>query len=239
MQKITKISLVIPVYNEAGIIEPLVRSYYKNLIRKIPQSEFIIAEDGSTDGTKGILKELNKKIPFVLVMSSKRKGYNMAVKDALKIPKNNIIFFSDSSGQHEPKDFFELSKYINDFDIIIGYKSSRQDPYYRVFLSRWYNVLVRMLFGLKLRDINCGFRIVKKSVIDDVLRECKTFEKYCAFSEFTLRAYKKKYRIKEVPIHHYRRHIGEKKSFFIWNIILVVFIVIWDLIRLRAEMSSK
>lgn len=237
--KMQKVSLVIPVYNEAGLIDSLVRSYYNRVIKKIPKSELIVAEDGSSDGTKEILIKLKKDVPFRLVSGKERKGYNKAVKDALRIPKNDIILFSDSSGQHNPADFFKMAKYIDDYDMVIGYKYLRKDPTWRVFFSRIYNFLIKIFFGFDVRDINCGFRIIKKKVIDDVLKETGTFKKYCVFSEFTLRAYKKGYKIKEVPIHHEWRTVGEKKSFSLWNILKVVLILVLDIVRLRIVLGKK
>jgi len=228
---------MIPVYNEAGIMEKIVRTYYNEVIRKIPNSEFIIAEDGSTDGTKEILKKLEREFPITVVSSGKRKGYVKAVKDALALPKNNIIFFSDSSGQHEPKDFWDLVKYIDNYDMVIGRKAKRKDPYYRIFISRVYNKMIWVLFGLKLRDIDCGFRLIKKDVRDDVLPETSTL-KHAISSEFTIRAFKKGYSIKEVPVHHYRRKIGDKKNFSPTNLTGVIIALLVDLLKLKKELGK-
>src|SRR3989338_1132806 len=170
-----KISIVIPVYNEAENIDSLVRSFYK-ILEKLPDSEMIIAEDGSTDGTKEKLTQLKNQILFTLISGEKRKGYNQAVKDALKTSKKDIILFSDSSGQHDPNDYFLLSKYINDYDMVVGYKSQRQDPLFRLILSKGYNLILRLLFGIKLHDINCGFRLIKRNVIEDILPQTNTFK---------------------------------------------------------------
>ena len=123
--------------------------------------------------------------------------------------------------------------------MVVGYKINRKDSLYRIILSRWYNYLIRLMFRLKTNDINCGFRIIKKEVIDNVLKETKTFKKYCTFSEFTIRAYKKGYKIRELPIKHFRRIMGRKKSFFVWNIVWVSIVVLYDLLRLKYSLSKK
>src|SRR3989344_5090483 len=99
-----KISVVFPVYNEQDIIETTVRSYYNELKGKI-DFEMIVAEDGSTDGTKEILQRLKKELPIRVYMSNKRKGYQKAVIDSLKYPKHDWIFLVDSDYQYDPHDF--------------------------------------------------------------------------------------------------------------------------------------
>src|SRR3989338_3155299 len=233
----TKISLVMPVYNEVKAIEKVVRDYHSKLIKKLPGSEFIIAEDGSRDGTKGILKRLGKEIPLRLVMGEERKGYPGGIRDALKLPKNDIVCFSDSDGQHEPTDFLKLLKYTDDYDIIIGHKKPRRDPFHRLALSWGYNKLIRVLFGLRFKDIDSGFRIIRKKVLDDVLESSTTLPE-CTNSEITIRAAKKGYRIIEVPVTHYSRTAGETKSFSFAKLPPVVYKLFKGLLRLKSEVSS-
>ena len=207
-----KITIIIPVYNEAGIIEHVVRDFYEKAVRKMPHAQFIIAEDGSTDGTKEILKRLNKEIPFMLVSSDIRKGYSKAFYDALKLVRTELIFFSDSDGQHKPGDVYKLLEKIGEYDIVGGYKHPCCDPAHRIILSKGYNFLIRILFGLKMRDIDSGFKVIKKTVIDDVLKDPLRFD-CCVMSEFVLKAYLSGYKIAEVPISHYPRKAGSSTIF--------------------------
>lgn len=87
-----QISLVILVYNEAEIIEKVINDFYNSVINKIPGSEFIVAEDGSTDGTKEILQRICQSIPIRLVCGDERKGYTRAMRDAFGLPENDLIF---------------------------------------------------------------------------------------------------------------------------------------------------
>lgn len=238
MTLIENISLVLPVYNEARVIEEVVRSYYNNLFKKCKNSEFIIAEDGSDDGTKEILQKLNKQIPFILVTSNKRKGYVNAVKDALKLAKKDYVFFSDSGGGHDPRDFWRLAKFIEDYDMVIGYKEIRKDPFNRIILSRGYNFIIGLIFNIWFRDIDCGFRIIKKSLIDDILKETNTLN-YCIFSEFTIRAYKKGYKIKEYPVKHFRRYIEKIKTFAPLKLPKIILSLLIGLLRIRLELFKK
>ena len=94
------ISIIVPVYNEVEILEYLIKELYENVYVKFENITFIIAEDGSNDGTKKLLDELKNIYPIKLVSSSDRKGYVKAFLDALKIAKTEWVFFCDSSGKH-------------------------------------------------------------------------------------------------------------------------------------------
>ena len=230
-----RLTIVMPVYNEAEVIEAVVRDLYEKVIQKIPTVEFIIAEDGSTDGTKEILKTLNKEIPFVLISGRDRKGFTKAFKDALAIAKTDLVFFSDSDGQHDPADIFTLLKEIDNYDIVSGIKSPRRDPIHRVVISRIYNLLLYLLFGLKMKDIDSGFKLIKKKVIDNVLNEVMSL-KYCVMSEFILKAYLKGYRIKEVPVIHYSRKSGTTNIFNPKELLFIILQIIKGLLEIKFSL---
>jgi glycosyltransferase involved in cell wall biosynthesis len=211
MKQLFSFDLIMPVFNESQIIEKVVKQNW-DFVKKYKGSQLIIAEDGSTDGTKEILKKLKKKIPFKLVSSNLRKGYTKAVMDALKLSKKDLILFSDSDGQHIASDFDKLLKFYPKYDLIIGKKSPRRDPLYRNLVSKIYNFLVNILFFSHFEDIDCGFRIIKKDVIKKILPKSGRF-KYCYFSEFTIIAKRLGFKIKEVPITHYPRE-GTQSSIF-------------------------
>ncbi len=226
------LTLVIPVYNEARIIETVIRDIYGKVIKKIPGTKFIVAEDGSVDGTKEILHKLNEEIPFDLISSKERKGYTTAFIDALGIPKTELILFSDSDGQHDPADIFKLLKEIDKNDIVSGYKMSRYDPTYRVIISKMYNFLLFILFRLKMKDADSGFKIIKRKVIEDILQDGLNF-KYCVMSEFILKAHLKGYKIKEIPITHYPRKYGTTGIFRPTKLPSIIFELLNDIIKIK------
>lgn len=232
------ISLVIPVYNEHEVIEKVIRDFYSKVISKLPNSEFIIAEDGSNDGTKEILSTIAKEIPITLIMGESRKGYTKAVKDALRLPKTDLVFFSDSDGQQEPDDFWNLLENIKGNDIVVGYKHPRNDPFLRVLISKIYQIVNFALFGIKLNDINCGFRLIRRNVIEDILNDINLLPNFVS-SEFILRAYLKGYKIKEVPVKHYQREFGESRGLPWKKIPIEVVKLIHGLIILKLELARK
>jgi glycosyltransferase involved in cell wall biosynthesis len=228
----SRLTIVIPVYNEALIIKTVIRDIYEKVIKKIPGTKFIVAEDGSVDGTKEILHKLNEEIPFDLISSEERKGYTAAFIDVLGIPKTELIFFSDSDGQHDPADIFKLLKEIDKNDIVSGYKMPRHDPRHRVIISKMYNFLLFILFWLKMKDIDSGFKLIKRKVIEDILKDGLSF-KYCVMSEFILKAHLKGYKIKEIPVTHYPRKYGTTGIFRPNKLPSIIFGLLKDIIKIK------
>jgi len=228
------VSILILVYNEAETIRGVIEEIHRKVAGSLPDSEFIVAEDGSTDGTKEILAELAKEIPLHLVTGAERKGYTRALIDGLGLARKEYIFFSDSDGQHDPDDFWKLLEKIDDYDLIIGRKAKRADPAYRVFISRVFNFLIGLIFGVWLHDINCGFRIMRREVARDVLAE-GLFFKHCVASEFTIRAHRMGYRITEIPVRHKARESGASRGLPLKKIPGAVAHILKNFVKLRFE----
>lgn len=232
------ISVVVPVYNEVGGIENVVRSLHDKVLSKVPGSELIVAEDGSADGTKEVLSRLQAELGFTLISGPARKGYTRAVKDALLLPKRDIIFFSDSDGQHDPEDFFKLYPHIGDNDIVIGRKCPRRDPLHRRILSYGYNKAIGLLFGLWLRDIDSGFRLLRRSVVEEILPQTRTL-KHCVSSEYVIRAFMAGYRICEAPVTHIARPHGTTAIFHPADLPKICFGLLLGLLKIKMERGLR
>jgi glycosyltransferase involved in cell wall biosynthesis len=206
-----ELSVVMPVHNEAPTIEHTLTSYTKELQRNL-LFELVVAEDGSTDGTQRILRAVAKKIPFTLVTNRVRRGYGTAVSSALKRAQSDLIFFSDSDGQYSPGDFWKLYDMTPKFDLVVGRKLKRTDPLHRILLSRGFHLLVRLLFGIKLYDCDCGYRIMRRKMIDAEMPKTHCL-KHSFWAEFTIRAVRDGFRVIEVPISHQRRLDGSTRLY--------------------------
>ena len=206
-----KIHLVLTTYNEDEVIERVIQDCYR-FIKKIPHGKIIVTEDGSTDDTKKILKKLKRILPINVMMSDKRKGASQAYRDALQIARRgaDLVLFTDSDGQHTIDDFFKLLKLSGKYDMVIGWKKNRQDNLVRVIGSRVFNWYWRVLFNLSVHDINCGFRVIDKKILDGILDKKSLFPE-CVMAELTLRAHLKKYTIAEIPVSHHAR-IGAARA---------------------------
>jgi len=224
------------VYNEAGTIEPVIRSYYDKVISRIPGSEFIIAEDGSTDGTKDILLKLSKELPLKLIIGPERKGYAQAFRDALGLPKNEIIFLSDSGGKHDPEDFWKLYETIGKAEMVVGVKTNRQDSWFRKLLTWGYNKVINAYFAASFHDIDCGFRLVKKEALSAVLKDPWIFKELIS-SEFSLRIAGLGYKIKEVPVSYASRQ-GPSRGLPLKKIPKAIFQVLSSFPKLKKAIAK-
>ena len=231
------LTLIMPVYNEATGIEKTISEFYDEIVRKTG-AEFAIAEDGSTDGTKEILQEISTKLPISLYLGSERKGYARAAKDALKRANSPYVFFSDSDGQYIPSDFWSLWDHRFEADLVIGRKIRRAEGIHRIILSKGFHAITRMLFGVKLHDIDCGFRLVRRTLLLAVLDKVEELE-YSFWGEFTIRALASKARIVEVPIRQSRRVEGDTRIYLPKKLPKIVVKQLLGLFRLKRELDSS
>jgi glycosyltransferase involved in cell wall biosynthesis len=206
-----KVSIIMLVFNEAEIIEDVIMDYYKKVASKLKGCEFIVAEDGSTDGTKEILAKLSKKIPIKLVSGTARKGYVKAYRDAMALPKNDVIFFTDSSGKHDPDDFWTMYPYTEKYDIVSGYKIKRKDPFYRIVITKVFNAVVSLYYGIKIKDIDSGFKLISRKAVQDILKDKWIATDLISF-ETTVRMLYKGYKLIEVPVSHQGRKNGSSRG---------------------------
>jgi transcriptional regulator of met regulon len=131
-----------------------------------------------------------------------------------------------------------MVKELNGNHIVSGYRFSRQDPLHRVIISKFYNLFIRVLFGIKLRDINSGFKLIKKEVIDDILKNVNNLN-HCVMSEFIIMAYLSGYMIKEVPVRHSRRKSGKTVIFHPAKLPFIMIELIFDILKMRLSFKGK
>ncbi|RJQ22406.1 MAG: glycosyltransferase family 2 protein [Nitrospiraceae bacterium] len=231
------ISLIFPVHNESFIIEQTIRNYFAEMHGRVQDFELIVSEDGSIDDTKSVLERLAKELPIKVYMSNERKGYQGALKDAISYATKPWLFIVDSDYQFAVIDFWRLESYRREYDIILGMKSPRRDPLYRILLSKGYNFLLRLFLKVPYRDMDTGFRLIRR----DVANEIAPAVRYMSFftAEFVVRAHHKGYRILEVPVPHYARKIGSTSIFYISKLFMICFHQFIGLLRLRNDILSK
>lgn len=228
------ISIVMLVYNEAEIIEKVIRDYYDNVFVKLEDAEFIVAEDGSTDGTKDILDRLSKELNIRLVSGTARKGYVQAYKDSIRLPEKNYIFFTDSSGKHYPEDFWDMYPYLDKYDIVSGYKVKRKDPLYRIVMTKVFNGLVNLYFGTKFRDIDSGFKIIRTEAMKDILDDNWICTDLISFENMVRLSYRG-YTVKEVPVRHRPRENGPSRGLPLKKIPKVIKMVLSNFRAVRID----
>lgn len=241
-ERLHNYAIVMPVYNEAASIKSVIEENYKHIISKLDDAVFVICEDGSTDGTKSILMsiEKEKKIPIYLFMDNSRKGYVKAVKDAINIAstKAKHLIFLDSDGQYYPEDFWKLYKHIGDADIIMGQRINRSEPWYRKILSKGINILAKVLFGVKCKDLTSAFRIMNANTAKYIANTVK-YSKYNFWSEFTVKAHTYNISMKEEPVRYRERVDGTTQVYKPSKIPTIVLNELSALLRTFLELKFR
>lgn len=208
---IKSLSVFFPTYNEEGNIRNTVLSSKKVLEEVATNWEIFIVNDGSTDKTGSIAKELAKSDRRIHAITHKvNRGYGGAFKTGFYSAKYDFIAFTDADGQF---DFSEINNFIakqkeTKADLVIGYYKDRKVSISKKITSKMWEYLVFLLFGLKARDIDCGFKLVAKRVID-TLPNLESERGAFISSEFLIKAKKKGFKIVEIPVTHKPRLKGE------------------------------
>ena len=167
------LSVIFPAFNEEGNIRCTVETIIKVLPQVATRWEIIVVDDGSSDATALICDELKAQHPEVeLIRHEQNRGYGAALKSGIMSAKYDLVFFSDSDGQFDFRELEQLICWSEDYDIVAGYRAKRQDPLYRRINALGWNVLVRLALGIKIRDIDCAFKLFRREVFDYVQIRC-------------------------------------------------------------------
>jgi glycosyltransferase involved in cell wall biosynthesis len=231
------ISILMPAYNEAETIEAVVRGFYKSVATPL-HSPILVCEDGSTDGTKDVLNRLSQELPVEVISDERRMGYAGGVKRGLLLTGGDAVFFSDSDGQYDPEDFWKLVKELPGADMVIGCKVKREEPFHRTVLAWGFHVLARTLFGVRLRDMDCGFRIIRRSYVNAVVDSVMSLP-YSFWAEFTILGALRGFRIREVPISHHSRLVGGSSIYQIDRLPRIILSQFRGLLSLRRRLLRE
>lgn len=197
----TQVSIILPVYNERDSIEPVLKEWKRELSRLQISFEFVVCEDGSTDGTTEFLKKIETKYDLVLNQVKTRRGYGGAVIDGIKVAKAKYLLSIDSDGQCDPKDFKKFWDNKNKADIIIGWRTDRADDIQRKIFSFLFKTLFKILFPTPIHDPSAPFVLYKKKTVLSYLKYYK-FLKEGFWWGFIGTAVKKELSIFELPMNH-------------------------------------
>lgn len=211
-RKIYSISVFFPCYNDQKSIRRLVDDAFLTLRKITPDHEVIVIDDGSTDRSRVVLKNLAKKYrKLKLVFHEKNLGYGGALRSGFKTASKELIFYTDGDGQYDVKELpILLSLMTNDVDFVNGIKMSRHDPTYRIFLGNLYSFIARWLFFFPPYDVDCDFRLIRKSVLDKLSLNSNSGS-ICI--ELVKKAQRRGARFRQVSIHHYERRFGKSQFF--------------------------
>jgi glycosyltransferase involved in cell wall biosynthesis len=233
------ISLVFLAYNEIDTIEDEVREFKAKIVNMLPGSEFIIAEDGSTDGTHEVLQRLQQDLGIIHLTSGERKGYRKALLDSIAATKNDLVFFCDTGHKHDATDFWLLYNRRNEADLIVGRKTNREDQWYRKLFTVCYNAFIRCYVGISgVYDCDSGFRLFSRTIAEKIYCSGSLFFKELPASEIVIRTIASGYRYLEVPVAYHMRS-GPSRGLPTNKLPKVIIGVIRNLRILKKELRSQ
>lgn len=230
------LSVFFPCYNEEKNIKNTVDKAIPIIKQIASKWEVLIIDDGSTDNTAQVARQLQKKYPrrIKIITHQPNRGYGAAFKSGFYHSQYDWIAFTDADGQF---DFADIKKLIStqrrtQADIVIGYYLGRKVPFYRLAGSWLWQLTVFLLFGLKVKDIDCGFKLVAKRVVDTIPKLEAERGPFIS-SEFLIKAKKAGFKIREQGVHHYARLHGQATGAKL-NVVLAGF---KDLFRLWFKIN--
>src|SRR5476651_908215 len=165
-EKPAGLSVFFPAYNDSGTIASMVIRTVKAASELTADFEIIVVDDGSADSTAEIADELARTYPQVrAVHHPKNRDYGAALRTGFHSATKEFIFYTDGDAQYDPAELAVLwPKMTAGVDLVNGYKISRSDPFHRIVIGRVYHHIVSLLFGLKLRDVDCDFRLMRREI---------------------------------------------------------------------------
>lgn len=206
------LSVFFPCYNDKGTIATLVWEAKVVAEKLTDDFEVIVIDDGSTDGSRELLLELQKDLPDLkLVFHEKNRGYGGALRSGFKAASKDFVFYTDGDGQYDVRELPLLwEKLTSEIDIVNGYKIKRHDPLHRVIVGYIYQWVIRVAFALPIRDVDCDFRLIRRKVFGSIELTSNT-------GTITVELVKKiqnaGFRFAEAPVSHYFRLYGTSQFF--------------------------
>lgn len=231
-----ELAVVMPAHNEAGSIEETVRSLQRELQELGIERDIIVSEDGSTDGTRRILHELEYEGLITAATGENRQGYAGALKKGVEHVNHDYILFVDGDGQYFPSDFSDLWEKRDEADVIIGRRTDRADSFGRRLVSDTFQFVVRRTVDTPaVTDMTSSFRLMSAEVAREVIPELK-YMRDSAWTEFGLMAYRKGFEQIEVPVRHRERiGKGDTRIYHVSNLPRIVLRQLKGLYRLRKD----
>jgi len=204
------LSLVFPVFDEEESLGPLLDAALALAPQLAADHEIIVVDDGSRDASAAVVTDYCRRDPSVrLLRHAANRGYGAALRAGLREARGELVFFSDADLQFNLAQLSDLLSHAREFDIVAGYREPRRDPWGRRILAWTWGSLVNRLFGLRIRDIDCAFKVFRRPVIETI-----PIASLGAFinTEILVRARQAGFRIHQVPVTHRRRRFGRQSG---------------------------
>lgn len=227
------ISVFFPAYNDAPSLPGLLEKTFAVLPRCASDFEVIVVNDGSRDGTAEVLEQLRVKYaPYLRVITHpKNRGYGGALRSGFEAATKDLVFYTDGDGQYDPGELPRLLERMGpEVGLVNGYKLERHDPSHRIWIGKTYNFMARLLFRIRIRDIDCDYRLIRRRLLDEI-RLTSTSGTICVELVRKLEL-SRRYEVREVGVHHYPRLHGRSQFFRVRSLAKTF----WQLARLWVRL---
>jgi len=228
------ISVFFPAYNDAATIAGMVMGAMRTLGSLTNDYEVIVVDDGSRDATSEILEELQRLYPDTLRVERhvRNRGYGGAVTTGIRSATKDWVFYTDGDAQYDVRELVKLverAQTDSRVDVVNGYKIARADPFYRKVIGAVYNLGVHFAFGLRVRDVDCDFRLMRRALFGKI--ELKSVSGTICV-EMIKKLEDAGARFADVPVHHFHRSVGRSQFFrpyWLWKTFRDLLALWWEL----------
>ena len=223
-----KLSVIIPIYNEINTLEEIITRVQKTML----VDEIVLIDDGSIDGTRKIVEKYRNEDGFVVIMHEKNQGKGAAVRSGFEVSKGDIFLIQDADLEYDPREYPNLLKPLEEglADVVYGSRflgaPRRVAMFWHMIANKMLTLFTNILYDTILTDMETGYKVFKREVVDDMPLHSKRFE---FEPEFTAKILKRKYRIFEVPITFNPRDYSDGKKIGLSD----AFEAIWALVKYR------
>ncbi len=232
---------MLPAHNEALSIGATLTEFFRIVsgLEGVPPIRFVVSEDGSTDGTADVVRELSARLPIKLLSDRARKGYSRAVIDGFRATEAPLVGFIDSDGQCDPADFAALHRLSRGHDLVVGYRNPRVDPWVRLWMSGAFKTVYRALFTVPVRDPSCPYLLMTRDALRRILEGEVGVLKQGFWWEFLARAAAADLSIVETPVRHRPRASGTTQVYRPTRVPRIAAEHLVGLFRLRRELAAR
>jgi glycosyltransferase involved in cell wall biosynthesis len=221
--KFASLSVFFPAYNDAPSLPPLIHKTFAVLEEFVADYEVIVVNDGSRDKTPEALEQLQREHgPFLRVVThGKNRGYGRALRSGFAASRKEFVFYTDGDGQYDIGEIPRLLELVGPrTGLVNGYKLERHDPTHRIWIGRIYNFCARLLFRIRIRDIDCDYRLIRRALLES-MNLTSTSGTICV--ELVRKLELSGWDVAEVGVHHSARLHGKSQFFRVRSLAITFF----------------